>query len=117
MVFSVCVAAGGIFMAYLFYIKFPDMPAKLTKGQWGFEIVQQKYLVDEIYDETIVKPTVKYSHMLWKDADQKGVDGAVNGVAQTIGFMSKIAQYFQSGFVRNYAMFMVMGFVVLLIVI
>ncbi len=117
MVFSVCVAAVGIFTAYLFYIKFPDIPGKLTKGQWGFEIVQQKYLVDEIYDETIVKPTVKYSHMLWKDADQKGVDGAVNGVAQTIGFMSKIAQYFQSGFVRNYAMFMVMGFVVLLIVI
>ena len=117
MAFSVAVALSGIYMAYLFYRKHPELPAKFTKGQWGFDLVQEKYRVDELYDEMFVKPTVEASERLWKDADMKGVDGAVNGVAQSIGFMSKIAQYFQSGFVRNYAMFMVMGFVVLLIII
>lgn len=117
MLFSVGVALAGIFAAYMFYIKMPELPGKMTKGQWGYDLVKNKYMVDEFYDETIVKPTVEGSYRLWKDADVKGVDGAVNGVAQTIAWFSKIARNFQSGFVRNYAMFMVVGFVLLLIII
>ncbi len=117
MIFSVCVALAGIFTAYIFYIKKPHLPEKLSKGQWGFDLVQQKYLVDEIYDETVVKPIMKGSYLLWKEADAKGVDGAVNGVGQVIRWISKQAQAFQSGFVRNYAMFMVVGFILLLIII
>jgi len=116
MIFSMCVALAGIGMAWFFYLKRPDLPAKLTKGQWGFDLVENKYYVDEIYDETVVKPIVKGSDLLWKQVDMRGVDGAVNGVGWAIKLCSKVASSFQSGFVRNYALIMVVGFIFLIIV-
>ena len=115
MVFSVVVGVTGIAFAYLFYIKKPGLPDQFTKGQWGYDMVKNKYNVDELYDETIVKPTVEGSKLLWKECDAKGVDGAVNGVGSVITWLSKQASAFQSGFVRNYALFMVVGFISLLI--
>ena len=81
MAFSACVAITGIFAAYIFYIKRPDLPDKFTKGQWGFELVKNKYGVDELYDETFVKPTVEASHLLWKECDAKAIDGTVIGLS------------------------------------
>jgi NADH-quinone oxidoreductase subunit L len=116
MILSFVVAVAGIVTAWFFYLKRPDLPGKLVKGQWGFNLVENKYYVDEIYDEIVVKPLVKGSDLLWKQADIRGVDGAVNGVAQTIGLLGKIARSFQSGFVRNYALIMVVGFIFLVII-
>jgi len=116
MVFSLGIAITGIFGAYMFYIKRPDLPAKVTEGQWGYDLVQNKYYIDELYDESIVQPTVEGSKLLWKECDTKAIDGAVNGTAKTIGWFSRQAQVFQSGFVRNYALFIVVGFISLLLV-
>jgi NADH:ubiquinone oxidoreductase subunit 5 (subunit L)/multisubunit Na+/H+ antiporter MnhA subunit len=38
--------------------------------------------------------------------DQKGVDGAVNGVADITGESGGLLRYFQSGRVQRYALFM-----------
>ncbi|NIQ03000.1 MAG: NADH-quinone oxidoreductase subunit L, partial [Nitrospinaceae bacterium] len=116
MVFSVGVAVTGIYGAYYLYIKRPDLPDKITAGQWGYDLVRQKYLIDELYDETIVKPTVKGSDLLWQKCDAQGVDGAVNGVGRVVQWFSNQARIFQSGFVRNYALFIVVGFIGLLII-
>jgi NADH-quinone oxidoreductase subunit L len=56
------------------------------------------------------------SHILWKKADAQGIDGTVNGVAKVIGWFSEQAKGFQSGFVRNYALFIVIGFIGLLMI-
>ena len=116
MLLSFSIAVTGIFGAYMCYIRKPELPGLLTEGQWGYELVKNKYEVDEIYDEAFVKPTVEGSILLWKQCDARGIDGSVNGVAQTLGWMSKHARAFQSGFVRNYALFMVVGFIGLLII-
>ena len=116
MVFSTVVAVTGVAGAYIFYIKRPDLPDKFTEGQWGFDMVQNKYYVDELYDDVFVKPTVEGSNLLWKECDAKAIDGAVNGAAKTIGWFSRQAQTLQSGFVRNYALFIVVGFISLLLV-
>ena len=116
MVFSLAVAITGIFGAYIFYIKRPDLPDKVIEGQWGYDLVQNKYYIDELYDESIVQPTVEGSKLLWKECDAKAIDGTVNGTANTIGWFSRQAQVFQSGFVRNYALFIVVGFISLLLV-
>jgi NADH-quinone oxidoreductase subunit L len=115
MLLSLSIAVAGIFGAYMCYIKKPHLPDSLTKGQWGYDLVKNKYEVDEFYDDYIVKPTVETSHLLWKECDAKGIDGTVNGTAKILGWISKQAQSFQSGFVRNYALFMVVGFIGLLI--
>jgi len=79
-------------------------------------LVKNKYGVDELYDETFVKPTVEVSHLLWKECDAKAIDGTVIGTAKTIGWLSKQARAFQSGFVRNYALFIAVGFISLLLI-
>jgi NADH-quinone oxidoreductase subunit L len=116
MLLSFSIAVAGIFGAYVCYIKKPHLPDSMTKGQWGYDLIKNKYEVDEFYDEAFVKPTVEGSLLLWKECDAKGIDGAVNGVALTLGWISKYLRLFQSGFVRNYALFMVVGFVGLLII-
>jgi NADH-quinone oxidoreductase subunit L len=117
MALSVGVAITGIVGAYLCYIKYPSLPEKLTDGQWGYTLVKNKYMVDEIYDESIVKPVVQGSRLLWNECDAKAIDGSVNGVAQIIGWLSKQAKQFQSGYVRNYALSIVIGFAILLLVV
>ena len=42
--------------------------------------------------------------------------GSVIGTAKIIGWLSKQAQAFQSGFVRNYALFIAVGFISLLLI-
>ena len=116
MLLSLSIAVAGIFGAYVCYIKKPHLPDSLTKGQWGYDLVKNKYEVDEFYDDYIVNPTVESSHLLWKKFDAKGIDGAVNGTAKILGFLSNQARNFQSGFVRNYALFMIVGFIGLLII-
>ena len=115
MVFSTVIAVTGIAGAYIFYIKRPDLPDKFTEGQWGFDMVQNKYYVDELYDDVFVKPTVEGSNLLWKECDAKAIDGAVNGAATTIGWFSRQAPTVQSGFIRNYALFILVGFISLLL--
>jgi NADH-quinone oxidoreductase subunit L len=116
MMFSFTVAALGIAMAYLCYVKFPHWPDKFMQGQWGYDLVRDKYRVDELYDAAFVNPTVEGSVFLWKECDARGIDGGVNGVASVIGWFSRQAREFQSGFVRNYALFIVIGFIGLLLV-
>ena len=89
MALSVCVALAGIGMAWFFYLKRPDLPAKLTKGQWGFDLVENKYYVDEIYDETVVKPIVKGSDLLWKQADMRGVDGPLTASPGPLNYAAR----------------------------
>ena len=115
MVFSTVVAITGVVGAYIFYIWRPDLPEKFTQGQWGFDMVQNKYYVDELYDDVFVKPTVEGSNLLWKECDAKAIDGTANGIAKIIGWCSRQAQTLQSGFVRNYALFIVVGFISLLL--
>jgi NADH-quinone oxidoreductase subunit L len=111
---SLGVAASGITAAYLFYIKFPELPDRIMEGQWGYDIVKNKYMVDEFYDMTIVQPIVEGSVILWEQCDARGIDGAVNGAASTVSWLSRQAQAMQSGFVRSYALFMVIGFIIFL---
>ncbi|QPJ65713.1 MAG: NADH-quinone oxidoreductase subunit L [Candidatus Nitrohelix vancouverensis] len=115
MLVSLAIAVCGIAGAYICYVKRPELPDRFIKGQWGYELVKNKYEVDELYDATFVKPTVEGSFFLWEKGDKKGIDAIVNAVANVIGWCGNRARVFQSGFVRNYALFMVMGFVLLLI--
>ncbi|MEE8190428.1 MAG: NADH-quinone oxidoreductase subunit L, partial [Candidatus Scalindua sediminis] len=67
---STGIALVGIFLAYVMYIKKPDLPAKIVdKFKLVYKIIYNKYYVDEIYDATVVNPTVKTSFFLWRVID------------------------------------------------
>jgi NADH-quinone oxidoreductase subunit L len=78
---SVVVAVIGIYTAYLFYLRKPEL-SKRTAEQFPrlYKILYNKYYVDEAYNLAFVKPTLNLGTFL-ADYDLKIIDGAVNGSA------------------------------------
>jgi NADH-quinone oxidoreductase subunit L len=108
---------GGIALAYLFYVVAPGLPAALTRTfQAPYQWVYNKYFVDELYDSVVVKPVIDGSRsLLWRVADVRIVDGAVNGIGYVSRGMGSILRRAQSGYIRNYAAWVVAGTVLVIL--
>jgi NADH-quinone oxidoreductase subunit L len=115
MVFSVLVAAMGIVMAYVWYVKDTSIPNRLADRFKGmYNLLLNKYKVDEVYNYLFVDGLVhKLAKVLHAVGDVKIVDGAVNGVANLIGRTSEKGRKLQTGLVQEYAFSMGLGLVVL----
>jgi NADH-quinone oxidoreductase subunit L len=114
MIFSMAVAAAGIYLAYKMYMKQPELPEKVTeKIPVVYDLVYNKYYVDEIYDAAVVEPIKSGSDFLWHGMDEKVVDGAVNGSATTVGWLSSHLRKLETGFVQNYALAILIGVVLI----
>jgi NADH-quinone oxidoreductase subunit L len=110
MMFAMAVAGAGIYMAYKMYLKRPDLPEKITaKIPFIYNLVYNKYYVDEIYDATVVEPIKNGSDFLWHGVDENIIDGAVNGSATTVGWLSSHLRKLETGFVQSYALAILLG--------
>ncbi|MBM4287858.1 MAG: NADH-quinone oxidoreductase subunit L [Deltaproteobacteria bacterium] len=111
---SMGVAGVGIFLAYKFYIKQPELPEQVTAKVPGvYDLIYNKYYVDELYDATVVEPIRNGSVFLWKEADSKVVDGAINGTASLVERLSAIIRKLETGYVQNYALGILIGVAVI----
>jgi NADH-quinone oxidoreductase subunit L len=110
MIFSMLVAFAGIFTAYRLYIRQPDLPGFLAqKYRIAYELIFNKYYVDEIYDMAVVEPIKDGSNFLWTGVDVQVVDGAVNGSAGVVAWLSAHFRKLETGFLQNYALAIVLG--------
>jgi NADH-quinone oxidoreductase subunit L len=115
MILSVAVVLVGILIAYRFYISHPDVPKKLAEKYKGaYTVLLNKYYVDELYAKIIVNPLLSLSLWCWRFFDAKVIDGAANGSAFLTGWMSAIIRKIQTGYVRNYALSLVFGVIIIL---
>jgi NADH-quinone oxidoreductase subunit L len=109
----VSVAAGliGIALAYLFYVVAPALPESIARTFSGpYRWVYNKYFVDEFYDSTVVNPVVDGSRtLLWRIVDARVIDGAVNGIGQDARGIGGFLRRAQSGSIRSYAAWVVLG--------
>ena len=113
MAISVAIAVIGIFIAYLFYIKRPELPGILAeKRKTLYRVLINKYFVDEIYEFCFVDSLKSLGTGLWKGFDDLVVDGAVNGVGRLVVGWSGVLRKIQTGFVQSYAFSMVIGGVI-----
>ncbi len=107
---SMCVALSGIATGYALYVWRPQLPWKISVTlQPLHQLVLHKFYVDELYHSVIVRPVVGFGKILWRVLDVKCIDGAVNGVARAIRFMSAQISIIQTGNVQTYAAFMILG--------
>ena len=106
----------GLAVAYQFYIRRPDWPAKLAENQRPlYEFLLNKWYFDEIYEFLFVKPALALGRLLWRRGDGNVIDGGINGLAMGIvPFFTRIAGRAQSGYVFTYAFYMVIGLTFLL---
>jgi NADH-quinone oxidoreductase subunit L len=114
---SVAFGLGGIALSYYMYVMNPELPGRVTSALGGlYDVVYNKYFVDEIYDATIVHPLITGSTaVLWHGMDQGVVDGIVNRVGTESRGMGGILKRMQSGNIRSYATWVVVGAVLLLL--
>jgi NADH-quinone oxidoreductase subunit L len=109
----VATAAGlaGIGIAYLFYVVSPSLPESLASSFKGvYNLIYNKYFVDEFYDATVVEPVVDGSRqLLWRVGDMRLIDGAANGIGTTARGIGGILRRAQSGYIRSYAAWILAG--------
>ncbi len=92
-VVSLAVALSGIGLAYLFYVKRPDIPAALADKLRGlYNLLLNKYWVDELYEAIFIDGGKRFCGFLWK-VDARVVDGAVNGSSWLTIRMSVISSW------------------------
>ena len=109
----------GILIAYLFYVKRPGLADSFARSVGGlYRLVYNKYFVDEIYGAAVVTPVVKGSRFfLWRGVDAGFIDGIVNGIGARSRGVGAILRLLQSGNIRSYAAWVVLGSVLLLLAI
>ncbi|MFO7577052.1 MAG: NADH-quinone oxidoreductase subunit L [Pelovirga sp.] len=114
MALSVSIAVIGIYLAWLMYLKNPQLPAQFTaKFAGAYRVIFNKWYIDELYDFVFVNPCKKFGTFLWRAFDVKVVDGVVNGCAWVLKGIGSGLRYTQTGYMYNYAMAMVVGVVVI----
>jgi NADH-quinone oxidoreductase subunit L len=117
-VVSVAFGIGGIALAWLLYVAKPALPDQIASSFNGvYQLIYNKYFVDEIYDAAIVNPVIGGSRdVLWKGLDVAVIDGAVNGLANRARGIGGVLKRLQSGNIRSYAAWVLLGSVFLLVV-
>ncbi|MBI3770433.1 MAG: NADH-quinone oxidoreductase subunit L [Deltaproteobacteria bacterium] len=115
MVVTTLLAAGGATLAYVFYVRRPELPQTIaSRFAPVYELLVGKYWVDELYDAVVVRPYVALSTVLWRVVDQTVIDGVVNGVATTVAANGQLWRYAQDGNVQHYALVFLGGAIALL---
>jgi NADH-quinone oxidoreductase subunit L len=102
---SVVTALCGFGLAWLLYLKNPEMPQRIALSLNGlYTTVVHKYYVDEIYAAIFVRPLLKGStEVLWHGVDQNIIDATLDGSASGALETSDAARHMQSGNIRSYA--------------
>jgi NADH-quinone oxidoreductase subunit L len=135
MALSVLIGVLGIWVAYRFYVRSPEISDRLA-ARWAgaHAILSHKYYVDELYAATVIKGTMGAARGLWT-VDRRVVDGAVNGtgwitvlsswisglldlhvvdgLVNLVGLSARessfVVRRVQTGLIQNYALLMVFG--------
>jgi NADH-quinone oxidoreductase subunit L len=81
------------------------------EGNNALHILENKWGVDERYDQWFVQPGRRFANFLWRTVDVRTLDSGTSGVGDTIRGMSEGLKGWQSGYVRNYAMSMFLSIV------
>ncbi len=115
MYLSSAVAVVSIGLAYLRYGTAPqtDPDAAALGGLW--RLWHAKFYVDELYERLLVQPLRRLGHVFFA-TDRAVVDGAVNAVGYSPLGLAALARLTQRGALQGYALGMVLGLAVLLIV-
>ncbi len=119
-VISLGISILGLILAWSVYGRVslgkPDSPDPLAvRLGWFFKGMNRKWWVDEFYHAVIVRPYTYVSNVLLGEwMDQEVIDGAVNDVGGLTRFLSGAVRKLENGYVRSYALSILVGAVLIL---
>ena len=106
----------GFAVAYLFYIKSPEMPKRLAETNRGlYAFLLNKWYFDELYDFLFVRPAKRLGYFLWKRGDVGVIDRfGPDGVSARVVDVTDRVVKLQTGYLYHYAFAMLIGVVALI---
>lgn len=117
---SLALALLGLFLGWRVYGRYklmphpgdPDPLARRLGPIW--KGMESKWMVDEVYHFLFVRPFTWLSIFLAARFDLGGIDGVVNGLGGATRALAFAWRRLQNGYVRWYALFVLLGVVVIL---
>ncbi|MDH5447208.1 MAG: NADH-quinone oxidoreductase subunit L [Gammaproteobacteria bacterium] len=111
-------AAAGVGTAWFFYMKRPDIPARIQERlKFVHTVLTNKYYADRFNEIVFAGGSRLIGKLLWQNGDVRVIDGIIiNGSAKTVGVVSGIVRKIQTGLLYNYAFAMIFGLLFLLLV-
>src|SRR2546427_8325920 len=114
MVLALAAVGAGILLAARFYLQKPELPERVVERFPTLaRLVLNKYYVDELYQRIIIGPYERLCGA-FNAFDKTVVDGTVNATGTGTEVASQVLKLFQTGSVRNYALFLFLGALALL---
>ena len=110
-------AIGGVLVAVICYVAMPWIPATVKAAAIGLhQTLWHKYYVDELYDEAVVKP-LRHGGQGCVGCDDYGIDGIIWLVTAVPRGLAYAFRTLQAGALQGYALCMVVGAVVILLLV
>ncbi|MCA9861236.1 MAG: hypothetical protein KC438_16025, partial [Thermomicrobiales bacterium] len=114
-VISTILALGGILLSWLVFMKRRIDPVAFAVDHPGlYNFLYKKWYIDEVYNAEVVFPMRRLAMYLWQIIDVKVIDGTLMGVARGFGDLSQGLRTLQTGLVRNYALAIALGMVLII---
>lgn len=114
MIVATLVSLAGIYLAWLIYGK-----KSLSRDWLGattlYNILYNKYYIDEFYSLTVVKLTKGFSHFL-RYIDTFLVEGIVMGVTAFVQGLGRLGSKLQTGQVQTYSAIAFIGLAILMVI-
>jgi NADH-quinone oxidoreductase subunit L len=118
MLISVSVAAASATLAFIFYVKDLSKPKEVvSKIPKLYNLVSNKYFVDEFYQKNILDPVVSLSRALWLYMDVEFIDKATYKISGFAQDSAEGLKSLQTGNLQRYALYIVVGFIAMISVI
>ena len=115
---SVVLVSATAAFAYFAYVKAPELPAKMAEDLGPiYNVVSNKYFVDEIYFGRIINPIVDLAKGLWAYIDVNFIDNITYIVSDWVESASGGLRALQTGNLQQYALYMALGLVVIILMI
>jgi NADH-quinone oxidoreductase subunit L len=108
MLLAVIGALLAVFSAYIIYTRYADRIGDT------FATLRKSFYIDEIYNELFVRPLEALSRFIAYVVEPKFFEGSIRAVGQSVQRVSHWMQQMQSGQIRSYIAWMVIGMVLLL---
>jgi len=115
MIGAIIIGLLGIFIAWLFYVKKPELPKRFVRKFHGlFTLVHNKYFVDELYGFIFVKGLFKIGAVCKEFFDETIIDGIINGIAGALAGIGSLIRRVQNGLVQGYAFAIIFGAIIVI---
>jgi NADH-quinone oxidoreductase subunit L len=112
------VAVAAALVGFIVAMRMYGKGAKRGTSEGLHKLLYNKYYVDELYHAVFVTPLVWLSrNILWKVVDEGAIDGAINGLADSVAAVGDTVRHTQSGNTRSYAVWVIIGAIVVVAII